>query len=179
MDFLKKVELLLNAATRSKLPRRSRPTILDEEEEKLLAEIRRTVADVQAQEQALAERLKAERTQAGEAAVRGDQAQQRAHERRALELERQLEQESVQAINLEEKLAALEEKLALAQAAVEQEAHKAAARGAEADKVMAEGEAKIEARTEAILKAPTKELSSAKSAGQEPGLEERKSRLSD
>lgn len=136
MDLLKKVETLLNAAARSKLPRRERHTILDEEEEKILAEIRQALADVETQERILAGRIKEEKSQAVAAAERGNLTDRQTHERRAFELERQLEQESIQAINIEEKLAALEEKLALAKEAVDKEAHKAKERQAEADKVL-------------------------------------------
>ena len=77
MDLLKKVELLLNATTRSMLPHRQRHTILDEQEEQLLTEIRQAVGKVQAQERLLADRLKTEQTQADDAAQRGDWDQQR------------------------------------------------------------------------------------------------------
>ncbi|HEX9921923.1 MAG TPA: hypothetical protein VGD99_04625 [Anaerolineae bacterium] len=137
MDLLKKVETLINAAARSKLPRRQRHSILDEQDEELLAKIRQALANVQAQEQVLYGRLKSEQEQAKEAAQQGDQDNQRAHERRAFELERRLEQEGIEAINLEEKLAALEEKLALAKAAVDKEAQAAALREQEADKILA------------------------------------------
>ena len=53
---MKKVELLINASTRSRLPGRGRRSILDEQEAQLLAEIRQAVAHVQTQEQALAGR---------------------------------------------------------------------------------------------------------------------------
>jgi hypothetical protein len=136
MDLLKKVETLINATARSKLPRRQRHSILDEQDEELLAKIRQALADVQAQERVLYGRLKSEQEQAKEAAQQGDRANQRAHERRAFELERRLEQEGIEAIDLEEKLAALEEKLALAKAAVDKEAQAAALREQEADKIL-------------------------------------------
>jgi hypothetical protein len=122
MDILKKVETLISATTRSALPRRRRRNALDEYEENLLAEIRQALAAVEAQEQILAKRIKMERAQAEEAGQVGDRTEQRAHERRAEELERELQEESIQAIDLEEKLQALEEKLALAQEAVEKQA---------------------------------------------------------
>ena len=121
MDLLKKVETLLNATARSPLPRRKRRSILDTQEEKILSDIREALAAVEAQERVLAKRIKSEQAQAEEAAQLGDLADQRAHERRAAELERELQQESIQAIDLEEKLSALEEKLALAKEAVEQQ----------------------------------------------------------
>jgi hypothetical protein len=179
MDILKKIETLLNATTRSRLPRRKRHSALDEQEEKLLAEIRQAVANVQAQERVLAERLKAERVQVQEAARRGNRADQRAHEKRAGELERQLEQESIQAINLEEKLAALEEKLALAKEAVEKQAQEAATRDTEAEKVLAKGGRKGDTRMEAILKSPTEEVTSNNFDDDEPDVAARKSRLGD
>ena len=175
MDILKKVELLINATTRAKLPRRSRHTVLDEQEEQLLAEVRRAVADVQVQERVLAEKLKAEQDQAQAAAQRGDLTNQQAHQRRAIELEHQLEQESIQAINLEEKLAALEEKLALAKAAVEKEARKAAEREAEAEQTLSEEAPRRDERTEAILKSPTQDDSPEEFVD----IDVRKSRLSD
>lgn len=180
MDLLKKVELLLNATTRSMLPHRQRHTILDEQEEQLLTEIRQAVGKVQAQERLLADRLKTEQTQADDAAQRGDWDQQRTHERRAEELERQLEQESIQAINLEEKLAALEEKLALAREAVEKEAQKAAAQEAEADRILGESQAKIDPTTAAEPKSvPADRLPAPKKAANDSDLTARKSRLSD
>ena len=136
MDLLQKIETLLNATARAKLPRRERHSILDEEEEKILAEIRQALADVEAQEQVLARRIKTEQQQADEAARQGNLEQRRIHERRAFELERQLEQESIQAINLEEKLVALEEKLALAKEAVDKEARKVAERDKAATDVL-------------------------------------------
>jgi hypothetical protein len=175
MDILKKVELLINATTRAKLPRRARHTILDEQEEQLLAEIRQAVANVQAQERVLAEKLKVEKSQARAAAERGDMADRQIHQRRAIELEHQLEQESIQAIDLEEKLAALEEKLALAKAAVEKEAQKAAERDAEAERVLTEEVPPHDSRTEAILKTPKQEEPPEDSID----IDVRKSRLSD
>ncbi len=136
MDLLKKIETLLNATARAKLPRRGRHSILDEQEEELLAQIRQALGKVEAQERVLAKRFKTEQAQAEQAAQRGDRDNQRAHERRAAELERHLEQEGIQAIDLEEKLAALEEKLALAKEAVDKEAQAAAFRAAEADKIL-------------------------------------------
>ena len=179
MDLLKKVETLISATTRSKLSRRRRRTILDEEEEKLLAEIRQTVAQVQAQERVLAERLKTERSEADAAAQLGDRLKQQTHERRAAELERQLEQESIQAINLEEKLAALEEKLTLAREAVEKQAHEAAARDAEATKTLAQGGQTQDSRIEGIAKTEAAETASTDLANDAPDIAARKSRLSD
>lgn len=137
MDLLKKVETLLNATARTKLPQRDRRSILDAQEEELLAKIRQALDKVEAQERVLYERLQTEQEQAQDAAQRGDRAEQRAHARRAAELERHLEEEGVRAIDLEEKLAALEEKLALAKEAVEKEAQAAAMRDKEADNILA------------------------------------------
>ena len=136
MDLFKKIETLLSATTRSKLPRHERHSILDEEEEKILAEIRQALQDIEIQERILAGRIKEEQAQAKAATERGDHTEQKTHERRAFELERQLDQESIQAINIEAKLAALEEKLALAKEAVEKEADKAKERQAAADNVL-------------------------------------------
>lgn len=179
MDLLKKIETLVSATARSRFPRRGRRSILDEQEEKLLAEIRQAVANVQIQEQVLAERLKTERSQAEEAAQQGNRDEQRTHERRAEELARQLEQESIQAINLEEKLAALEEKLALAKEAVEKQAQETAIREAEADKTLAEGGSQVDSRTEAIIKSTPPKTASAEPADDAREMETRKSRLSD
>lgn len=148
MDILKKVELLLSAKAHSVLPRRDRRSVLDEQEAEILAEIRRALRDVEAQERVLAERLKMEQVEADNAAARGDRMEQQAHERRAAELAQKLESESIQAINLEEKLAALEEKLALAKEAVEKEAKNVAARDAEASKILAQGGVDVAAETE-------------------------------
>ena len=136
MDILKKVETLLSATARSKLPRWERRSVLDEEEEKILAEIRQALRDVEAQERVLAKRIKEERVQADEASEQGNLTEKNTHERRAFELERRLEQESIQAINIEEKLAALEDKLALAKQAVDDEARKVTERDEAASKVI-------------------------------------------
>jgi exonuclease VII large subunit len=179
MDILKKIELLLNVATRARLPRRDRPSPLDEQEEQLLAEIRQAVAQVQAQERVLAERVKNEHAQAEAAAQQQDWDQQRTHTRRAEELERQLNRESIQAINLEEKLAALEEKLALAREAVEKEARKAAVRSAEADEVLAQGQATADSAAETTAASSAEKRPAAPSPTQDSDLVARKSRLSD
>jgi len=177
MDILKKVELLLSAKAHSVLPRRNRRSVLDEQEEEILAEIRKALQDVEAQEQVLAERLKVERAEADNAAERGDRMEQRAHERRAVELEQKLEAESIQAINLEEKLAALEEKLALAKEAVEKEAKNVAARDAEASKVLAQGGSDVEAEAEQ-KDAPVEEIIPDDFADDDSETAARKSRLS-
>lgn len=179
MDLLKKVETLIKATTLSNVSRRRRRSILDEKEEKLLAEIRQAVAEVQAQERVLAERLKTERAQAQEAADQGDRTQQQVHERRAGELARQLEQESIQAINLEEKLAALEEKLTLAREAVEKQAQEAAARDAEASQTLAQGGQAPDSRTEEIVQGTPAEPSADALPDDPPDIASRKSRLSD
>jgi hypothetical protein len=137
MDLLKKVETLINATARAKLPRRERRTILDDQEEELLTKIRQALAKVQAQERVLFQRMHEEETQAQDAAQRGDWDDRRVHERRATELERHLEEEGIRAIDLEEKLSALEEKLAQAKAAVEKEAQAVARREEAADKILA------------------------------------------
>jgi len=140
MDLLKKIETLLNATARAGLPRRGRHSVLDEQEGKLLAEMREALAAVEVEERKMAERLKVTRARAEEAAEQGDWDEQRAQERMAAEMERQLERESIQAINLEEKLTALEEKLALAREAVEKEAQKAARKDEAATKVLAQND---------------------------------------
>ena len=58
MELLKKVELLLEAKARRILPRRERRSILDQQEEALLAEIRQALQEVEAKEQELAGRIK-------------------------------------------------------------------------------------------------------------------------
>ena len=179
MDILKKVELLLNATTRAKLPRRDRPSPLDEQEEQLLAEIRQAVAQVQAQERVLAERLKNEQAQAEAAAQQQDWDQQRTHTRRAEELERQLNQESIQSINLEEKLAALEEKLALAREAVEKEARKVATRAAAADEGLAQGQPQADSAAETKDTPPPAKRPITPTPPKDSDLATRKSRLSD
>ncbi len=166
MDLLTKIETLINAAARSKLPRHRRRSPLDEQEEALLAEIRQAVAGVQAQEQKLADRVKTERTQADEAAQLGNRTAEQTHRRRAAELERELEQESIQAINLEEKLAALEEKLSLAKEAVARQ---------EAEKTMATGQSPDHAPISAGDFNPAPTIPPV--ATDDPGLDARKSRL--
>ena len=180
MDILKKVELLLSAKAHSVLPRRNRRSVLDEQEEEILAEIRKALRDVEAQERVLAERLKVERAEAENAAERGDRMEQHAHERRAAELEQKLEGESIQAINLEEKLAALEEKLALAKEAVEKEAKNVAARDAEASKILAEGGSEVEVEPQKADAPATgeEEIFPDDFADDDPETAARKSRLS-
>ncbi|MCB0194695.1 MAG: hypothetical protein KDJ65_22275 [Anaerolineae bacterium] len=178
MDLLKKVELLLNSKTRSVLPRRRRTSPLDEQEAELLAEIREALLAVEVQERQLAERIKTELAQADVAARRGDREQQRAHERRADELDRYLERESIQAIDLEEKLQALEEKLALAQAAVEKEGRKAATIDAEASKVLAEGGIDVTTTPDAP-QSPPQEIIPDDFSTDAPDVAAKKSRLSE
>ncbi len=181
MDFLKKVETLLNAKTRAVLPHRERRSILDAQEEELMAEIRATLQDFQAvetKERELAQKVKVERAEAQGAAARGDRSEQRAHERRATELEHYLEQESIQAINLEEKLAGLEQKLALAQEAVEKEARKAAIKDAEASKVLAQASDAIKPEGDPMGIPPEEEIIPDDFADDDPDMAARKSRLS-
>ena len=177
MDWLKKVETLLNATARAALPRRKRRSPLDEREEDLLAEIRQALANVEVREREMAGRIKLEQVQAEEAARRGDRTEQQAHERRAAELERHLAQESIQAINLEEKLAALEEKLALAKAEVEKQARAAAIEDEKQSQAMAmahDGQATEKPHEQAPKPAIKEEF-----ADDEPDIAARKSRLSD
>lgn len=175
MDLLKKVELLLSAKTRSALPKRRRRSPLDDEEAKLIAEIRKALGDVEAKERELAGRIQLEQAEAAAAADRGDIENHLAHTRRLTELEHHLRQESTLAINLEEKLAALEEQLALAQAAVDREAGKAAQRSSEAEAVLSRDAADVDERMQAILNTPPE----ARPASKEVKLETRKSRLSE
>jgi len=175
MDLLTKIETLLNATTRAGLPRRQRRSPLDDQESTLLTDVRQALAAVEVQERALAQRLKMERVQAQEAAQLGDQAEQRAHEKRATELERELEQESIQAINLEEKLKALEEKLDLAKEAVEKQAQIAAIKSEEAAKAMARGSSSADAASPATSAATT----AADFPDDTPQVAARKSRLSE
>jgi hypothetical protein len=179
MDLLKKIETLISATAHAGLPhRRRRRSALDEYEEKLLAEIRQALDAVEAQERVLAKRLKQERAQAQEAAQLGDRAEQHAHERRAAELERELEQESIQAINLEEKLKALEEKLALAQEAVEKEAKIAAMKDEQAEKAMAQGGGETEADASTTAESTETAVPPADFPDDDPETAGRKSRLS-
>lgn len=178
MDLLKKVETLLNATARARWPHRERRRVLDQEEEKLLAEIRQALAQVEAQERVLADRLKNEQNQAQAAAQRGDRAEQRAHQKRAAELERHLKQESIQAINLEEKLAALEEKLSLAKEAVDKQAKAAALKQEEAAKVMAQSSSDIEVHSSSPADSAEAKISSEDFSDDDPDIAARKSRLS-
>jgi chromosome segregation ATPase len=111
MDLLKKIETLINATTRATLSggRQGWSEPLEEEGEKTRAAIREALAEIKLRERELAGRLKLEQAQAAETTT---PSEQRDHERRAAELERHLQTESLEAINLEEKLAALEERLA-------------------------------------------------------------------
>lgn len=175
MDLIEKFNTLFNAAVRSATSPRERRSALEQLEQEQLEAIRQALAQVELREREAAERVKLEQSQAEAAAQRGDLNEQRAHQRRAAELERHLQSESLQAINLEEKLRALEEKLALAKEAVDKEARQAAARNEAASQVLAGG-----AATQAEKKPPatTTEVKP-QFAGDEPALAARKSRLSD
>ncbi len=178
MDLLRKVEALLNATARAGLPRRRRRSPLDEEETRVINEVRQALAEVEVRERQMAERLKTEHVQAAQAAQRGDRAEQQAHEQRAAELERHLERESIQAINLEEKLAALEEKLALAREAVDKQAQAAALEDEKHTKTMAKNQGssrETQAPTGPASPQEGKEIFS----DDPPDLANRKSRLSD
>jgi hypothetical protein len=177
MDLIEKLNTLLNATVQSALSPRERRSALDQLEQEQLAAIRQALAEVELKEREVASRLKSEQNQAEEAAQRGDMAEQRTHERRAAELERHLQTESIQAINLEEKLRALEEKLALAKEAVDKEARKAAERDAAASQVLAQGQSNPPPATAA----PPAQATEIKPQFSQdtPDLAARKSRLSD
>ncbi|MBN1992387.1 MAG: hypothetical protein JW953_06755 [Anaerolineae bacterium] len=178
MDLLKKIETLMNATARAGLPGRRRRSALDKHEERLLAEIREALAAVETQERLLAKRIKMEHAQAEEAAQLGDRAEQRAHQRRATELERELEQESIQAIDLEQKLQALEEKLALAKEAVEKQYDLAGAMEEEAAKTMAQGGSETETDAPTAADAAEEKVTPADFPNDDPNTAARKSRLS-
>ena len=181
MDFLKKVELLINAKSHSALPRRERRSILDKEEAQLLADIRKALGDVQEKEQELAQNIKVEQARADDAAERGDFGEKQVHDKRVAELNHYLRRESTMAIDLEEKLAQLEEKLALAQQAVDKEAQNAARIDEEASKVLDQTDyaaESIDPRTEEILNTPPEEAAPP-SPPKPVDIKERKSRLSD
>lgn len=178
MDLMEKINTLLNAAVNAKLPHRERRSALEQLEQEQLAAIRQALAEVELRERNMAERLKTEQAKAVEAAQSGDQAEQRAHEKRAAELEYYLRNESTQAINLEEKLAALEEKLALAKEAVEKEARKAKARDEEASKVLGIPSVAPATSSTPAATTPPPPIKS-EFAGDDPEIAARKSRLSD
>lgn len=177
MDLLKKVELLINAKTRSALPRRERPNPLAEEEARLIAEIRQALGDVEVKERELAQRIKTERSQAKAAADRGNTEEMRTHKRRAAELESHLDQEMTFAIDLEAKLTALQEKLAQAQAAVENEARKVAERDSAAEAILSEADVSptVEER-QTVSPAPAPKSSSS-TINRSEDIKKRKSRL--
>lgn len=178
MDLLKKVETLINAKTRAALPRRERRSILDDEEAKVLADIQAALQDVELQERQLAQKVKTERAEAKDAAQRGDRAGQLAHERRAIELERRWEEEATLAINLEEKLAALEQKLNLAKEAVDKEAKKAATIDAAAEAVLAGHGASAVSDVEPEGIPPEADIIPDDFSDDDPDMAARKSRLS-
>jgi secreted Zn-dependent insulinase-like peptidase len=136
MGLIEKINTLLNATLRSGLSPRERRSALDELEREQLEAIRRALAEVTAREREMVGRIQSEQAQAEAAAQRGDTAEQQAHQRRIVEIERRLHTEMTQAIDLEATLAALEEKLALAKEAVEKEAQKAADRDEAASKIL-------------------------------------------
>lgn len=174
MDLMEKFNTLLNAAVSARLPHRERRSALEQLEQEQLTEIRQALAEVELRERNMAERLKTEQVKAEEAAQRGDQLEKQAHEKRAAELDYYLRNESRQAINLEEKLAALEEKLALAKEAVEKEARKAKTIDEEASKVLGMAPASAEASP-----AVTPPVIKPEFADDAPDMAARKSRLSD
>lgn len=174
MDLFEKFNTLLNAAVNAKLPHRERRSALAQLEQEQLAAIRQALAEVELREHNMAERLKIEQAKAEEAIQQGDQLEQQAHQRRAAELEYYLRNESLQAINLEEKLSALEEKLSLAKEALEKEARKAKTRDEEASKVLGLAPASTTSPTPSppIIIKP-------QFADDAPDMAARKSRLSD
>ncbi len=172
MDLMTKINTLINATVRSGLSPRERRSALDELEREQLEAIRRALAEVNAREQEMAGRVQAEQSQAEAAAQRGDLTEQRTHERRMAEIERHLNTEMTQAINLEAQLAALEEKLALAKEAVEKEAQKAAVRDEEASKVLEMAPPGSSAPAKNTVIKP-------EFAADDPALAARKSRLSE
>jgi hypothetical protein len=176
MDLLEKFNTLLNAAVNAKLPQRERRSALEQLEQEQLAAIRQALAEVELRERNLVERLKTEQSAAQTAAQSGDTLNQRAHEKRAAELEYYVRNESLQAIDLEEKLAALEEKLALAKEAVEKEARKAKIRDEEASKVLGMPPASANQTAAAV---PPPPVIKPQFAGDDPDMAARKSRLSD
>lgn len=176
MDLMEKINTLLSAAVNAKLPHRERRSALEQLEQEQLAAIRQALAEVELRERNMAERLKTEQVQAEEAAQRGDQTEQQAHQKRATELEYYLRHESLQAINLEEKLTALEEKLALAKEAVEKEARKAKTKDEEASKIL--GMAPASTATISAAAAPPPVIKP-EFAEDDPEIAARKSRLSD
>jgi hypothetical protein len=176
MDLLEKFNTLLNAAVNAKLPQRERRSALDKLEQEQLAAIRRALGEVELRERNLAERLKTEQIAVQTAAQTGDILNQRAHEKRAAELEYYVRNESLQAIDLEEKLAALEEKLALAKEAVEKEERKARSRDEAASKVL--GVPPVSAGPTAAAAQDTPVIMP-QFAGDDPEIAARKSRLSD
>jgi hypothetical protein len=180
MDLLKKVEFLLEAKARRLLPRRERRSVLDQQEEALLVEIRQALQEVEAKERELAGRIKKELVEAEVAAQHNDLDNQRAHERRAAELEHYLNRESTMAVNLEEKLAALEEKLALAKDAVAKQAKEVTRRDEEASKVLAQGGLAIpaQAKPETATKPAGEEIIPDDFADDDPETAARKTRLS-
>lgn len=113
MNLADKLKTLLSARLRSASPfkgqRRHPPP---EDPGGQLAAIRQALAEVEAKEQAVADHLRAAETKAAEAAAEGDRETARAQQRLANELQAHLETQSTQAIKLQEKLAALETKLA-------------------------------------------------------------------
>jgi hypothetical protein len=178
MDLIEKFNTLLNATVRSAMSPRERRSALEQLEQEQLEAIRQALAQVELREREAAERVKSEQSQAEAAAQRGDTTEQRAHERRAAELERHLQGESIQAINLEEKLRALEEKLALAKEAVDKETRKAAARDEAASQVLARTQSSSTI-TQTVKSPPATTEVKPQFTGDDSALAARKSRLSD
>lgn len=113
MNLGDKLRTLLSARLRSASPlkgKRRHPPPADPGDQ--LAAIRQALAEVEAKEQAVADQLRATEATATEAAAKGNREAEREQQRLANELKAHLETQSTQAIKLQEKLAALEEKLA-------------------------------------------------------------------
>ena len=109
MSFARKLTTLINATVRGGLPQRQRRArVLPNDPEDQLTAIRKALAEVEAKERAVVERLKSTEAKAEAAVESGDQAEAAAQQKLARELEVHLKTQSTEAIQLSEKLEAIE-----------------------------------------------------------------------
>jgi chromosome segregation ATPase len=113
MHLGKKLSTLINATLRGGLPRgRRRFSATPGDPEAQLETVRRALADVEAKERAVADRLQETQDRLNEAIEQGDEAEVSAQRRLARELESHLQTQSTEALRLSEKLAVIEDRLA-------------------------------------------------------------------
>ena len=112
MGLAKKLATLINATIRGGLPQRRRHRIDADDPHGQLEAIRQALAEVERQEQIVADKLKETQLNVENAIAAGDQETVTAQRNLARKLETQLESQSTEAITLSEKLAVIEQTIA-------------------------------------------------------------------